>query len=114
MRTFYHISHKDHKCPPQKSRPVDIREFLVPTMKRGRRRASSDLHLEVRLSSSLPADGDWRRSSRCNGGSCVEVLVRDSVVLVRSSADPDSAMLAVRHEEWRTWVSKVRDAHQNP
>jgi Domain of unknown function (DUF397) len=44
----------------------------------------------------------------------VEVLARDSVVLVRSSEDPDGATLAVRHGEWRTWVSKMRDTHQNP
>jgi hypothetical protein len=44
----------------------------------------------------------------------VEVLARDSVVLVRSTDDPDGAMLAVRHDEWRAWVSKIRDAHQNP
>ncbi len=44
----------------------------------------------------------------------MEVLARDSVVLVRNSADPDGVMLAVSHDEWRTWVSKMRDAHQNP
>jgi hypothetical protein len=65
-------------------------------------------YLEGVLDSSL-ADGlEWRRSSRCNGGNCVEVSVQGDVIMVRSSADPQGSTLAVSRDTWRDWISGAK------
>jgi hypothetical protein len=53
------------------------------------------------------ADG-WRKSSRCAGGDCVEVLVRPDEVSVRDSKDPDSGALRVPSDAWVTFLNGVR------
>ena len=61
------------------------------------------------MESSL-ADGlEWRRSSRCNGGNCVEVAAQGDVVMVRSSADPEGTTLALNCDTWREWISRVKE-----
>ncbi len=47
---------------------------------------------------------EWRRSSRCNGGACVEVLAQGAVVLVRNSADPEGPTLTISRETWEEWL----------
>jgi hypothetical protein len=65
--------------------------------------------LEDVLESSIPDGLEWRRSSTCNGGNCVEVSARPDVVMVRNSADPDGTILAVGREHWRAWILWLRD-----
>lgn len=56
------------------------------------------------------ADGlEWRRSSRCNGGNCVEVAAQGDVIMVRSSADPEGPTLVFSCGTWREWISGVKD-----
>jgi len=61
------------------------------------------------LDSSLTESWEWRRSSGCNGGTCVEVAHRSDGIVVRSSADPQGAMLEFSHDNWRRLVSDVKD-----
>jgi Domain of unknown function (DUF397) len=51
---------------------------------------------------------EWKRSSRCDGGMCVEVSRTDTHVLMRQSTDPDGARLAFSGEAWRGFVAGVR------
>jgi hypothetical protein len=39
----------------------------------------------------------------------VEVSAQGTVILVRSSTDPDGIRLAICQDEWRNWISKVRE-----
>ena len=51
---------------------------------------------------------EWRRSSRCNGASCVEVAVTGDGIKVRRAGGPDSMVLAIQAGEWREFVANVR------
>lgn len=50
---------------------------------------------------------EWRRSERCDGGTCIEVAEVDAVIMIRSSAEPDTS-LSVSHDIWRDFVSRVQ------
>jgi hypothetical protein len=60
------------------------------------------------LESSLTEGLEWRRSSQCNGGTCVEVAAQDDAIVVRSSADPDGATLEFSRGSWREWTSGAK------
>lgn len=52
---------------------------------------------------------EWKRSSRCGAGECVQVATVGKVkptVLVRSSNDPGT-VLVFSAEEWRNFVAGV-------
>ncbi len=49
----------------------------------------------------------WRRSSKCEGGSCVEVARVEDGVLVRDSKNPD-VELTFTGAEWRAFIAGVR------
>ncbi len=49
----------------------------------------------------------WRRG-RCDGGACVEVATVGEVVMVRSSADPDTAF-TVSRDEWCDFLAGAKD-----
>ncbi len=66
-------------------------------------------HLEGHVGSSIPDGLAWRRSSRCNGGNCIEVVEYDGLIMVRSSADPDGPKLAVSRDQWRVWIVSLKD-----
>ncbi len=53
----------------------------------------------------------WYKSTRSNnGGACVEVATNlPGVVAVRDSKDPGGTALVFEAEEWRRFVSGVRD-----
>lgn len=51
----------------------------------------------------------WRRSSRCDSGTCVEVAITDERVLLRDSRDPDGPRLSLTRAEWvdfLRWVGR--------
>lgn len=50
----------------------------------------------------------WRRAERCEGGQCLEIGILGGFVIIRNSADPGRACLALRREEWRAFVSGVK------
>jgi hypothetical protein len=52
---------------------------------------------------------EWRRSSLCDGGSCVEIAYGDGdVIAVRDSEDPGGVVTCTRGE-WRDFVIKVKN-----
>ncbi len=48
---------------------------------------------------------EWRRSSHCNGGSCVEVARAGSLIKVRRTDDSDGMVLNIQAREWREFVA---------
>ena len=51
---------------------------------------------------------EWRRSSRCNGGTCVEVALTGEAIKVRRAGGPDGMVLAIRAGEWQEFLTDVR------
>jgi len=62
------------------------------------------------LASDLDQGLEWRRSSRCNGGTCVEAAVQGDAVVVRNSAEPAGPALLFSPAAWRDWVADVKQA----
>jgi predicted secreted Zn-dependent protease len=59
---------------------------------------------------SIARDGlEWRRSSRCNGGACVEVAAGPDLVYVRNSADPKGSMLVLSRARWADLIARVKE-----
>lgn len=52
----------------------------------------------------------FRKSSWCQGGECAEAAVRDGVVLVRDSRDPDGPVLPLPIEDWAAFVKAIKAA----
>ena len=51
----------------------------------------------------------WRKSSRSTGGNdCVEVGQAGTSCLVRDSKNPDGARLAVRPQQWATFIAHIK------
>ncbi|WP_250002285.1 DUF397 domain-containing protein [Actinoplanes sp. M2I2] len=50
----------------------------------------------------------WRKSSRCASGNCVEVAKVDGHYLVRDSKNPDSPAHAFTEAEWLAFVAGVK------
>ena len=53
------------------------------------------------------SQGEWRRSSACTTGACVEVAIVDDSYLVRDSKDPSGAVLTFDREEWAAFAAGV-------
>ncbi|GAB1689019.1 DUF397 domain-containing protein [Krasilnikovia sp. M28-CT-15] len=49
----------------------------------------------------------WRKSSRCGNGTCVEVAKVDDTYLIRDSKNPGAAALAFTEQEWIAFVDGV-------
>lgn len=52
---------------------------------------------------------EFRRSSRCSGGGCVEVAHKSAGILVRDSKAGDDIQLSFTLEEWNSFVAGVRE-----
>ena len=50
---------------------------------------------------------EFRRSSRCSGGSCVEVAQDGEQFLIRDSKRPEVAPLTFTKDEWDAFVQGV-------
>lgn len=50
---------------------------------------------------------DWRKSSFCATGACVEIATTDDEILVRDSKDSDGPILRFTAEEWSAFVAGV-------
>lgn len=51
----------------------------------------------------------WQRSSRCSGGTCVEVANIGGTVLLRDGKRPDRPAIEASAEEWDAFVTGIRD-----
>lgn len=56
------------------------------------------------------ADLNWRRSSRCGSGTCVEVarLPHSGAVVVRDSKEPNGPVLVFTADEWAGFLDGAR------
>lgn len=68
----------------------------------------SSVSWEDILASGLGESLEWRRSSRCNGGACVEATVQNDAILVRNSSDPDGPILAFSLASWRDSIAGIK------
>lgn len=62
------------------------------------------------MASGLGKDSEWRTSSWCEGGACVEAAAQDDAILLRSSVDPDGPVLAFTQAAWRDLIAGIRQA----
>lgn len=46
----------------------------------------------------------WKRSTRCDSGTCVEVASLKDGVVVRDSKDPEGPVLRFTHDEWHAFI----------
>lgn len=52
---------------------------------------------------------EWRKSRRCDGGSCVEVAqTRTGLVVVRDNQDPLSLPLSFTPAGWANFISDIK------
>jgi hypothetical protein len=51
----------------------------------------------------------WRRSSRCTGGTCVEVAMVDGQYLIRDGKNPEVAAHMFTEAEWLAFVAGVKN-----
>ena len=51
---------------------------------------------------------DWRRSSRCGSGACVEVATRDSDVVMRDAKDPDGPVMTFTGKAWTGFIGGLK------
>jgi hypothetical protein len=51
----------------------------------------------------------WRRSSRCESGSCIEVAQFDGMIAMRDSKDVAGPMLIFSVEEWTAFLAGARN-----
>ncbi len=58
------------------------------------------------------SDGlDWRATTRCYSGTCVEVAIRADQVFLRHSAEPDGPWLILSRPSWAAFLEGVRAGH---
>lgn len=50
----------------------------------------------------------WKRSSKCTGGTCVEVAKVEDGVLIRDGKNPQSGVLAFTAAEWLAFTAGVK------
>ena len=52
----------------------------------------------------------WRKSSRCDGGACIEIAVQGDAILLRSSDGPGGPILAFTPAAWRDLIAGLKQA----
>lgn len=52
---------------------------------------------------------EWRRSSLCESGACVEVAFLGEVIALRNSESPDGPVLTCTPEHWAAFLAAVKD-----
>jgi hypothetical protein len=62
----------------------------------------------------MVAPMEWRKSSFCGNGACVEVAEFDGAYLVRDSKVEDSPVLTFTAEEWTAFVAGVTAGEFTP
>jgi hypothetical protein len=53
---------------------------------------------------------NWKRSTRCESGSCVEVAATEDHVYVRNSSSPDGPYLRLTHHEWKLFLDSLKSS----
>jgi Domain of unknown function (DUF397) len=50
----------------------------------------------------------WGKSSRCEGGACIEIAIQGHAILLRSSVNPDGPVLAFTPAAWRDLIASLK------
>jgi hypothetical protein len=50
----------------------------------------------------------WRTSTRCESGACIEVMIEKDRVTVRRSTDPHGARLTFSPAAWAAFLDAIR------
>lgn len=66
-----------------------------------------DQHLEDAVAGGKPDERDWKQSSRCQGGACVEVASLGEQIAMRDSGDP-GRILTFSATNWRDFIADVK------
>jgi hypothetical protein len=64
--------------------------------------------------STVGESSEWRVSSHCDAGSCIEVGYRGERVLVRRSTEPDGAVLDFSRSAWTSFLAGIRAGDFTP
>lgn len=51
---------------------------------------------------------EWRHSSHCNAGACVEVAQSGEVIMVRRRGGQDGTVLMIQSARWQEFVAEAR------
>lgn len=51
----------------------------------------------------------WHRGRACEGGACVEIAAIGDAVMVRSSSNLGGPAIALSRDEWREFLTGVKD-----
>jgi hypothetical protein len=51
----------------------------------------------------------WRVARSCQGGACVSVAPAEGMILIGNSKDPDGAAMSYTVDEWREFVTGVKN-----
>jgi Domain of unknown function (DUF397) len=52
---------------------------------------------------------EWRRSSLCENGACVEIALVGEVIVLRNSESPDGPVLTCTPENWAAFLTAIKD-----
>ncbi|MEV0900801.1 DUF397 domain-containing protein [Actinoplanes sp. NPDC049802] len=55
-----------------------------------------------------PVSADWRTSSFCSTGNCIQVAAIDDSIALRDSKNPDAVQMYSR-DEWNAFLDGVTD-----
>ncbi|MGH3297370.1 MAG: DUF397 domain-containing protein [Trebonia sp.] len=61
------------------------------------------------MASGFDTGSEWRRSSWCDSGACVEAAAQDEAILLRGSIDPDGPVLVMPHAAWRDLTARIKE-----
>lgn len=53
----------------------------------------------------------WRTARRCETGACVAIGIRDKIVMVRRSDDPDGPCIILSSKKWHDFAAGVKDGY---
>lgn len=67
-----------------------------------------DQQLEDAVTGGRLDAAEWRHSSSCNGGNCLEVAPMGNLIAVRDSANADGVILAFSGSRWRDFIADVK------
>lgn len=59
---------------------------------------------KIHVSEAITSVDHWRKSSRCETNTCLEIGVAEGVLLIRNSADPNTAV-SFTASEWNAFVA---------
>ena len=64
------------------------------------------------LGSCFSGSPEWRRSSRCSEGACIEVVALEDSILLRASDASDGSILAFTHAAWQDLTARIKQMTQ--